>query len=222
MRNYWRLGLVLGLAISVGQSAANAQVGGTSSGAQASGVTVSPAAGADANRGLYDPAQGGNALTNPSTTTVAPPRPSRVSPFNRVTTSGSAVVSVPSPARRAAAPGGTSAAATGSYRARAMQAQAKGVKDRIPASSSWNEGTQRPTSPPPATVRSTTHNYYPGMRPGLAPNVNTPQAARSGQSRTGMMAGGLLGLGANTAKVARPAPTVRRLAPSAAAAAPRR
>ena len=220
MRNYWRLGLVLALAISVGQSAANAQVGGTSSGAQASGVTVSPAAGADANRGLYDPAQGDNALTNPSTTTVAPPRPSRVSPFNRVTTGGSAVVSAPSPARRAAAPVGTSAAATGSSRARAMQAQAKGAKDRIPASSSWNEATQRP-SPPPATVRSSAHNYYPGMRPGQAPNANTPQAARSGQRRTGMMAGGLLGLGANTAKAARPAPTLR-LAPSAAAAAPRR
>ena len=221
MRNYWRLGLVLGLAISVSQSAANAQVGGTSSGAQASGATVSPAPAADANRGLYDPAQGDNPLVNPSATKVAPPRPSRVSPFNRVTTGGSAVVSVPSPARRAAAPVGTSAAATGSSRARAMQAQAKGAKDRIPASSSWNEVTQRPSSPPPATVRSTAHNYYPGMRPGLAPNANTPQAARSGQRRTGMMAGGLLGLGANTAKVARPAPTVR-LAPSAAAAAPRR
>jgi hypothetical protein len=221
MRNYGRLGLVLGLAISVSQSAAHAQVGGTSSGAQASGATVNPAPAGDTNGGLYDPTQGDNALTNPSTTTVAPPRPSRVYSFNRVTTGGSAVVSVPSPARRAAAPGGTSAAAIGSSRARAMQAQAKGAKDRIPASSSWNEGAQRPTSPPPATVRSTTHNYYPGMRPGLAPNVNTPQAARSGQSRTGMMAGGLLGLGANTAKVARPAPTVR-LAPSAAAAAPRR
>jgi hypothetical protein len=221
MRNYGRFGLVLGLAISVGQSAAHAQVGSTTSGAQASGATVSPAAAGDTNGGLYDPTQGDNALTNPSTTTVAPPRPSRVSPFNRVTTGGSAVVSVPSPARRAAAPAGTSAAATGSSRARAMQAQAKGAKDRIPASSNWNEGTQRPTSPPPATVRLSAHNYYPGMRPGQAPNANTPQAARSGQRRTGMMAGGLLGLGANTAKAARPAPTVR-LAPSAAAAAPRR
>jgi hypothetical protein len=220
MRNYWRIGLVLGLAILVSQSAAHAQVGGTSSGAQASGATVSPAVAADANRGLYDPAQGDNPLVNPSATKEAPPRSSRVSSFNRVTTGRSEVVSVPSPARRAVAPGGTSAAATGSSRARSMQAQAKGAKDRIPASSSWNEGTQRP-NPPPATVRSSAHNYYPGMRPGQAPNANTPQAARSGQRRTGMMAGGLLGLGANTAKAARPAPTLR-LAPSAAAAAPRR
>ena len=164
MRNYGRLGLVLGLAISVSQSAAHAQVGGTSSGAQASGATANPAPAGDTNGGLYDPTQGDNALTNPSTTTVAPPRPSRVSPFNRVTTGGSAVVSAPSPARRATAPAGTSAAATGSSRARAMQAQAKGAKDRIPASSSWNACRPCPRVSAPRPARRTRRARFPGRR----------------------------------------------------------
>ncbi len=34
MRNNWRLGLVLGLAISVGETAARAQVGDTAAGAR--------------------------------------------------------------------------------------------------------------------------------------------------------------------------------------------
>ena len=210
MRYNWRLGLVLGLAISVGETAVRAQVGGTAAGGQPGGPAVSPPAAGDSNSGLSEPALGDSTLTDPS---VAPPRPSRVSSFNRVTTGRREVVSAPSQARRAVGPGGTSAvagktspsAALGPYRARAAQAQAKGAKDRTPASSTWREGPQRPTSPPPATARSTAHNYYPGMRPGEHPNANTPQAAGTGQRRNGMPGGSYRGLleRANTARVAR-------------------
>ena len=217
MRTNRRLGLVLGLAISVGGSAARAQVGGADAGAQAGGPAVSPASGALTNRVPSEPAQADNSLTDPSATKVSPPRPSRVSSFDRVTTRRGEVVSAPSQARRAMTGTTSPSAAIGPYRARATQAQAKGAKDRIPASSSWHEGPQSPTSPPSATVRSTAHNYYPGMRPGQHPNANTPQAARTGQRRTGLPAGALSGLGANAAKVAHPAP-----GPSSAVAAPRR
>jgi hypothetical protein len=229
MRNNWRLGLALGLAISVGGTAARAQVGNTVAGAQAGGPTVSAPAVGDANGGLSGPAPGDGTQTDPIATTASPPRPSRVSSFNRVTTGRSEVVSAPSQARRTAGLGGTSAvagktspsAALGPYRARATQAQTKGVRDRAPASSTWRESPQRPTTPAPPTVRSTAHNYYPGLRPGQQPNANTPQAAGTGQRRNGIPAGALLGLGANTARVARPAPT-RGSAPSSAVAAPRR
>ncbi len=180
----------------------------------------SPASGGT-NGGVSNPAQGDSTLTDPSARIVVPPRPSRVSSFNRVTTGRSEVVSTPSQARRAAGPVGSSvaagkispSAAIGPYRARAIQAQAEAAKDRAPTSSSWHEAPEPPTSPPPAAVRSTAHNYYPGMRPGLQPNANTPQAARTGQRRTGMPGGALSGLGAGAAKVARPAPTLARTPP---------
>jgi hypothetical protein len=226
MRINWRLGLVLGLAITVGASIARAQTGGASStGVPAGGAAVSPTTGGDTNGGLSEPAQGDDALSHPNAATAAPPRPSRSAAFNRVTTGRREVVPAPSQARRAAGPreslavaGKTSASdALSVYRARAAQLQAKGAKDRASASSTWHEGPQRPMSPPPAMVRSTTHNYYPGMRPGQQPNANTPQAAHTGQRRPGMAGGALLGLGASTAKVARPAP-----GPSSSVVAPRR
>jgi hypothetical protein len=202
MRNNWRLGLVLGLAILVDETAARAQGGNTSPVAQAGGAAASPARAGDSNRAASALAQGDDTMLDPSATIPAPPRPSRVPSFNRVTTGRREVVAAPAQTARAAA-------------------QAKGAKDRIPSGSSWYEGPQRPTGPPPATVRSTAHNYYPGMRPGLAPNANTPQAARSGQRRPGMSAAALSGLRANTANVARPAPTMRPT-PSSSVPAPRR
>ena len=225
MRNNWRLGLVLGLVISVGGTTARGQGGNTAGGTQAGSPTVSPSAVGDANGGLSQPAPGDSTLTDPSTTAVSPPRPSRVSSFNRVTSGRSEVVSAPSQARRAAGSGGTSAvggkmspsAALGPYRARATQAQAKAARDRIPASSTWREGPQRP--PPPPTVRSTAHNYYPGMRPGEHPNANTPQAAGTGQRRTGVAAGAVLGPRQHAGR--RPSPT-RGSGSSSAVAAPRR
>jgi hypothetical protein len=191
MRSNWRIALAVALAVLVGERAASAQVGGSPAGDQTGGNT---------NGGLSEPAEESVMPKDPSATTVAPPRPSRVSSFDRVTTARRDVVSTPSQAGRAGGQGGTSA--VGPYRARSVQVQPKGPKERVPTGSSWQQVPQRPTSPSPATVRSTTHDYYPGMRPGRQPNANRPQAARSGQRRSGMMGGSISGLGVNTGKAA--------------------
>jgi hypothetical protein len=203
MRNDWRIGVALGLAVLVGATAARAQVAGPGDGGQTGGSAAVPQAERQTNGGLSDPGQGNPALKEPGEKPVVPPRPKRVSSFNRVTTARRDAVSAPSSAGPVRAQEGT-------------------AKDRIPKGSSWQQGTQQPTTPPAATVRSSSHNYYPGMRISQHPNANTPQAARTGQRRTGMQAGALSGAGLSTAKSARSPQTAAPAAGRPATGAPPR
>jgi hypothetical protein len=218
MRIDRRIGLLLGLAVSVAGTSARGQVGGTAAGTPVGGAGTQ--VGADSNGGLSAAALGDNTPKDPTATTVAPPRPSRVSPFNRVTTARRGGASSPSPASVAGTR--SQAAPMGPYSVQAAaQARAKVAQGGVPSSSTWQQTTQRPVSAP-STGQTTARSYYPGMRPGQQLNANTPQAARAGQRRTGMSAGMLSGLGANAAKVARPGPTTRPGQPATSGAAPRR
>ena len=107
MRIDVRLGLALLLAIAVsgGGRAARAQVAGAATGAQAGGPVVAPQVGGPRNGGLFDPLEGDNRLSDPGAAPAISPLPSRVSPFNRVTTARRGAVSAPSRPGRIAGPG---------------------------------------------------------------------------------------------------------------------
>ena len=68
MKINWCVGLVLGFAMMVCGTVADAQVGGPA---------VSPQIGGDTNGGLSEPAQADDALSHPNAKTDAPPRPKR-------------------------------------------------------------------------------------------------------------------------------------------------
>jgi len=197
MRHCRRICFTLVIAAVSHGTFAYAQVAGPGPIPQADAGNSSALNGTPLNSGLSQPALQ-NADLKDSTVRKAPPAQQRKSAhFTRVTsTRREAVVLSP--------PGGTSASAgtaapSGAlhpYSAQAAQMAASGASIQAPAGSSWQDG-RRPATPPRITVRSTTHNYYPTMRPAQGPNANVPAALRMRQpgigSATGMMAPGMMG-----------------------------
>jgi hypothetical protein len=169
MRHSRRIALALVVTlIAVNRvTTARAQGGGP---ATATGAGASPAEnpqGASAAGGLLQPPSRDGGLDDSSARTVTPPPSPRSGTFGRVTTIQTQVVTTP---QRGVARGGTR------------------MDPRVPKGSTWQDspGPSRPTT---ATTRSTTHNYYPGLRRAAGPNANVPadQVRRGGAGVAGVM-----------------------------------
>ena len=183
MRDVYRIGRAVALAFFFGGAApgAGAQTGRTGSDAQA--------AGAGGSGGSVQPA---GAATNMQSTGSAPrvvagtgttsAPTSRMSTFNRVTTTRKVAVPAPtSRARQAVASGGGGSAAA---------AREKTPKDSaVPADSSARRVPERTTAPPATATRAVTHNYYPGLRGGRYVNSNTARVANGARGRGPLGAG---------------------------------
>jgi hypothetical protein len=170
--------------------------GGRSDGAQ-------PAAGAGAAQpGAAQPSGPdlNDSAANP-TPPLPPPSP-RSGRFDRVKTSQRQVMAgspkagaARSGAARMGAAEMTPNGSLGPYSAQAVQMGRRQMDPRVPQGSSWQD-SRRTGPPPPVSMRSTTHNYYPGLRPGRGPNASagTTQARRGGSGLVGgTMGGGMLG-----------------------------
>jgi hypothetical protein len=163
MRGFYLVGCVAVLAFVFGGATAFAQVGG------------SPPAGAPAGGELRDddPAKDDEdgEPREPVAKKALPPGPTRMSTFNRVTTTRKHVTISPSQAAGASRAGSRSPGAARAFTPKTGNDRAKAIDSAIPADSTWRQA-QRPAPPPVATVRSETGNYYPGMRAGAHPNAN--------------------------------------------------
>jgi hypothetical protein len=173
---------LLGLVLLGGGTAARAQTG-----AESRSQPAAPQARTNAAKPL-------------SARSLAPPE--RGISYNRLTTVRTQVMSTTSPraARGARAAGGASPGLLGSM----TQAEAhlpfsaqgpQAARSRAALAGSWQE----PARPAPPDVGSTTHNYFPGMRPEQHPNGNTVQITR-GRGRVVCVPsrGQLLGSGTQT------------------------
>jgi hypothetical protein len=192
MRHSWRINLVLALLALYCGATANAQ---------AVGVPGNGQGGADPGGGLSQPGLPDNKLEDPSVRTPPPAQQRSFAHYGRVTSTRRQVVVSPPPGVVARL-GGTSAAAGVAgqggflrpYSAQAAQRAGRGVDPRVPAGSSWQE-SRRPAPPPSITMRSTTHNYYPTMRPALGPNANVPPPSRARRYGMGSTAASTMMMG---------------------------
>ena len=154
----------------------------------------------------------------------APAPSSRMSSFNRVTTTRRQVVASPSQTSRVARSAGAAAGAMAASGRAALRPdnspgsreRAKASETAIPRDSTWRQEPVGSTCPAATAVRSTTHNYYPGLRSGQHVNANTAKVAHPGQTRIGSQPGTGLGMAGNKAtKVTRPGQTSPRASSSA-------
>jgi hypothetical protein len=187
MRRFYQVGCATVLAFVFGGATAFAQVAGAPAGAGAGG-------------GMQDNSSALDELSSrPRESIPKPPTgPSRMSTFNRVTTTRKQVVPVP-PQAAGASRGGTSSPATARpFTPKPGNDRANAAKSAIPAESTWRQ-TKRPAPPPATATKSVTRSYYPGMRPGAHPNADVAQTrARNGR---GSMQGGMgmgMGMGMGT------------------------
>jgi len=208
MRDSWRIGLVLGLAALSGGTAANAQVGGAAADAQVGGAAADARNDGHLNGGLPGSVEKDAEHKDPKTSRPAPAQPRTSSFFDRVTTVRREAVSSSSPATRVAPPGGASAFSgvkpqadpLRPHDAQAKQARNPAADPHVSAGSSWHQESERHANPTRGTLRSTTHNYYPGMRSARQPNANAAQVASAGRGRTRAPAGLMPLPGANAAR----------------------
>ncbi len=197
MRHSWRIALALA-ALSCGTTAS----------AQDLGAAANGQGGADPSGGVSQPALR-DADSKDSSPRVAPPAQQRTAArFGRITSTRREVVVSPPPDVVGRLGGTATAAGVASagshlhpYSAQAALRAGTGADPRFPVGSSGQE-LRRPATPPTVTVRSTTHNYYPNMRPGLGPNANVPPSrmrrggvggAGGSGAATSMMMRGMLG-----------------------------
>jgi len=187
MRDSWRIGLVLGLAALSGGTAANAQSGGAAPNAQVGGAAAQAQNGGNLNGGLSGPVEKDAEHKDSTTSKPAPAQRRTGSFFDRVTT-----------VRQEAVPSSPPAAVSGvksqtdplrPRNAQAMQTRKPSADPHVSAGSSWHQESERPASPTRGTVRSTTHNYFPGMRLPRQPNANAAPVASAGRGRTRVPAG---------------------------------
>ena len=181
MRDVYRIGRALALAVFFGGVAAGAQTGGTGTAAQPAGVEGSGTSGQPAGAGVNPQSSGSAPSVAGPGTTSAPT--SRMSTFNRVTTTRKVAVPAPSlQARRAVASGGGGSAAA---------ARQKIPNDsEVPADSSARRVPERTTRAPATGMRAVTHNYYPGLRGGQYVNSNTARVAHGARGRVPRRGGG--------------------------------
>ena len=210
MRDVYRVGRAVALALFFGGAAASAQTGGTGSDAQSAGVDGSGGIAQPAGAGASVQSSGSAPRVAAGTGTTSPPT-SRMSTFNRVTTSRKVAVPAPSSqARRAAASGGGGSAAG----ARGKTPKAA----EVPADSSARRMPERTTRSPATAMRAVTHNYYPGLRGGQYVNSNTARVANGARGRVPVGSGlGAGGAGARSGSV-----SAGRVGAPATAAPPRR
>ncbi len=228
MKIFCRIGCAFGLVFVLGGAVANGQTGGAAPAAPAGAPGAGTTSGGNALSDLADQNRENAATTQP----VAKPAPptSRMSSFNRVTTSRKVPVPATSQSARLAGSGGVSAGAVAAARDGALHpfipsgsnARATAAnKSEIPAGSSWRQEPERPTRPPATATRSVTHSYFPGLRGGHYKNSNTAKVAHGG--RTGIPGQAGLGMGARSASGGRPGQgsVSGRIPPAQASARPR-
>ena len=210
MSDNWRIGVALGLAVLVGGTNASAQTGGTDASAQTGGTVRVPRSaertraqpGGNSNRGLSDPALDEEKAKDDMPKKLVPPRPTRNSSFNRVTSTRASWC----PPRRSARRAGTSGAAgkgsqTGQLHPHAIQAvkdRARAADSQVPQGSSWNDGaaTAPESSPDDRSLDNTELLSRDAAR--SAPQCQPVQLARAGKGRIGVP-GLPMGLGMNNA-----------------------
>jgi hypothetical protein len=182
MRNVYRIGSAMVLALFFSGSTAIAQVDTT--GTDAPSSTEMDGSDADAQSAGSVPV----GTTSPST--------NRPPAFNRVTTTRRVAVPARSQAARAVA-GGASAGVLHPYTPTHSPAREKMARNsEVPSGSSWRQQVPQRVARPPATaIRSVTHNYYPGLRGGQYVNANTARVAHGAKGRTPVGAGAGLGMG---------------------------
>jgi hypothetical protein len=204
MKRSWGLGiaLVVALGMSGRGTIASGQVGGAATTAPSGALSPDPQqAGNAGGVGLQATPDGTGTEELTARTIPPPPRSGR---FGRVTTTQKQVIGG-SPSRGVARFGGGAGPGTmmGANRqlrpfaARAARAPGSPRDPRVPDGSSYQD-LPRPATPPTATVRSTTHNYYPTLRRAQGPNANAPstqvRTGRAGMGAgTGMMMNGMMG-----------------------------
>jgi hypothetical protein len=225
MRDEWRTGLILAVAVVGGATAANAQDSGAAAGAPVAGATAGARVGGSETGAVSGNPAAENAAVDASRAAAAIRlQSSRAASHDRVTTTRRKLVPA-SP--RGTSPGKASASRPDPrpYTSRAMRARADAAQARIPAGSTGQPAARRPMTSPPLTIESTTRSYYPGMRPGQQPNANKAQVG-NGQRRSGTSAvilpGAGMGIGTGGgARVTRPGASQNQVRDSRGSTAPR-
>ncbi len=195
MKHFWRVGLAVLVALAAFSrgTTANAQ-GGAAGTTQGGGTADNPQQGQNPGGGLIQPGQDESGFDDSNARTL-PPSP-RSGLFGRVTSTQRQVVNASPPggvARSGGAGAMTQNGQTRPFAARAGRASGAPTASPVPEGSSWQQ-TRRPASPPSSTVRSTTHNYYPTLRPSLGPNANAPPRTQVRRGRAGAGAGSGVGV----------------------------
>ena len=192
MSHNWQMNLALGLALI-------AHGIGTTATAQTVGPPAPDQGGAESAAGVSQPGLPDADMQNDTVKTAPPAQQRSMAHFGRVGSTRREVVVSP-PAAVVGRLGGTAAAAgvAGGGRLHPYSAQAAlragSRRDpRVPAGSSW-QGSG-PAASPTVSVRSSSHNYYPGMRPAMGRNANVPPPSRTG--------GGAFGANAATTMMTR-------------------
>jgi hypothetical protein len=194
MRDSWRIGLVLGLTVLGGATVAYAQGGGHSKGGSSqspAGNLASTVAGGGASASapgdplssgvmgvILAPSLGSQPTRGHGSAGFTPTPGTSSSAYNRVRSIRREMVasSPVAAARQGGSSAGTgmmsSAAPLHPYSSQASPARAQqAASSRIPTSSSSHQQPPPPAGAP-VMVRSTTHNYYPALRPAQHPNAN--------------------------------------------------
>jgi hypothetical protein len=194
----YRIGSAFGLACVLSGAAANAQVPATAAGTQSGGAASTAPSGGNSLSDLTDAVDANGASTQPAITKVPAPPTSRMSSFNRVTTTRRFTVPAAGQAARLARSGGASGGAIAAARDHALNPinpasssprRSAASSPEVPVGSTWRQAPDRPTRPPATAVRSSTHNYFPGLRSGQHTNSNTAQVTHGGRIRIPGQAG---------------------------------
>ena len=211
-RDIYRIGSLLGLALVLIGAVANAQDRAPARSEQVGSQATSVAADRAVRGDLSRPDDDGDDEERSdliAKKAQAPP-PTRMSMFNRVTSTRKEVVSGQSQAARVAGLGGaassTAAARSGSLHPskRSAAARAASVDSRVPAGSTWRQQPPPPERRAAPQVRSVDRTYYPTLRSGQHANMNKALVARP---RTGNGLGVGMGMGmagGKSAQTARP------------------
>ncbi len=202
MRGFYRIGCAMGLAFVLGGPAAHSQGTGPATNAPAVGVAAGVPAGGDAAGGVSSNPDDADEKAQPIAKQATSLPKTRMSSFNRVTTTRKVVVPAPSQSARSGA--ATAGAAGTSTSSGSKDRTSATKKTEVPTSSTWRQVPERATRPAATATRSVTHNYYPGLRGGQYKNANTARVANGGKTAIPAQAGvGMSAAGARSAAAGR-------------------
>ncbi len=213
----------MGLAFVLGGPAAHAQGSGAAANAPAVGAATGvPAGGNAAGGALSDPDDADEKAQPIAKQATALPK-TRMSSFNRVTTTRKVVVPAPSQSARS---GAATAGAVGPSTSSGSKDRAGAPKKtEVPTSSTWRQIPERAARPAATATRSVTHNYYPGLRGGQYKNANKARVVHGGKTAIPVQAGvGMSAAGVRSAPGSRAGQAVApgRSPATSASARPRR